>query len=500
MSGGQRTAITISVMLAGILQSLDTTIANVALPHIRGNLSATAEQMGWVLTSYIVASAIATPLTGWLAKRCGRRNVMVASILGFTLSSVLCGLAQSLPQLVLARLLQGACGAALMPLSQAVMLDINPPERHGRAMSVWSMAALLGPILGPTVGGWVTDNFNWRWIFYLNVPLGLICAAAVWTFLRESRRTTSRFDLFGFAALSIAIGGLQLVLDRAELLDWFNSPEICIESGVTVLALYLFVVHSLTAERPFIDPRLFRDANFAVSCLFLFILGVVIFSTMTLLPPILQDQMGYPVTLSGLVMSPRGVGAFISMYVIGRVVNEIEARVLIGIGLVITAISLSLMCSLSPQMDSRLIMWSGLLQGIGTGAIFVPLATVAFGTLSAQYRSDATAMFGLLRNVGSSIGISIVQAVLSRNIQTMHARLSEHIVPFGQMGLHARYDLSSTRDMVSLNRIVTRQATYIAYNNDFKMLLVMTLAILPILFMLRTSRNIDIGDTPIIVE
>jgi DHA2 family multidrug resistance protein len=500
MTHSERAAITISVMLAGILQSLDTTIANVALPHIRGSLSATSEQMGWVLTSYIIASAIMTPLSGWLAKRYGRRNVMLCSIVGFTLTSGLCGLAQSLPELVLSRLLQGACGAALMPLSQAVLLDINPPERHGRAMAVWSMAALLGPILGPTLGGWVTDNFSWRWIFYINLPLGLLCAMAVWTFLRESEKKAYPFDLFGFVTLSVGIGTLQLMLDRAEILDWFNSTEICIEAGVTLLACYLFVVHSLTSDRPFVDPRLFKDANFAVSCVFIFIIGVVIFSTMTLLPPMLQDQLGYPVTLSGIVMSPRGIGAFISMFIIGKVVNRVDTRMLIGIGLVMTAASLSLMCRLSPQMDSHIVMWSGFLQGLGTGAIFVPLATVAFGTLAPQYRSDATAIFGLLRNVGSSIGISIVQVVLSRNTQIMHARLSEHISRFGQFGFQSRYDLSSTRDVVALNASVTRQATFIAYNNDFKMLLVMTLAVLPMLLILRTSSNVETSDTPVLVE
>ena len=481
-----RVPITISVMLASVLQALDTTIANVALPHIRGSLSATTEQMGWVLTSYIVASAIATPLAGWLAGAYGRKKVLVVSVLGFTIASALCGMAQSLSQIVLFRFLQGVFGASLVPLSQAVLLDINPPERHGRATSIWVMGVLIGPIIGPLLGGWLTDNYNWRWVFYINIPFGILSVLGILTYMRETESRQSPFDFFGFATLSLGVGALQIMLDRGQLVDWFSSTEICIEAAVAALSLYLFIVHTLTAEHPFVSPGLFRDRNFTVGSVFILLIGVVLFATLALLPPLLQDLMGYPVTTTGMVMSPRGIGAFFTMWIVGRLVGHVDARVLIAGGLGATALSLWIMCGYSPQMDSHLVIWSGVLQGVGTSFVYTPVAAVSFATLAPHRRSEGTSIFSLLRNLGSSIGISVVQALLTRNTQIMHARLAEQVVPYGD---HLRsFDYSSAHGLAALNAMVTRQATMIAYNNDFKLMLVLTLAVIPLVLILKTGR------------
>ena len=482
--------ITVAVMLASVLQALDTTIANVALPHIRGSLSATLEQMGWVLTSYIVAAAIMTPLAGWLAGRVGQKKVLLVSVIGFTATSALCGMAQSLTQLVLFRLLQGLFGASLVPLSQAVLLDINPPERHGRATAIWGMGVLVGPIIGPALGGWLTENASWRWVFYINVPFGVLSTLGILTFMRESTTRRSPFDFFGFASLSLAIGALQLLLDRGQLLDWFNSTEIWLDAIVGGTALYLLIVHTLTARHPFVSPQLFRDRNFLLGSLFILMIGVVLFATLALLPPLLQDVMGYPVVTTGFVTAPRGIGGMLSMALVGRFIGRVNARALMALGFGATALSLWMLCGLSPQMDDRLVIWSGFVQGVGMGFAYVPLAAVAFATLAPQLRSEGTAIFNLLRNVGSSVGIAVMQALLTRNTQIMHARLAEHVMPYATSAAgHASYDLSSGAGLAALNAGLTRQATLIAYNNDFKLLLVLTIAIMPLLLLLRGRRD-----------
>ncbi|HUN75721.1 MAG TPA: DHA2 family efflux MFS transporter permease subunit [Steroidobacteraceae bacterium] len=484
-----RVPITVCVMLASVLQALDTTIANVALPHIRGSLSATLEQMAWVLTSYIVASAIMTPLAGWLAGQYGRKKVLVLSIAVFTLMSALCGMAQSLTQIVLFRALQGIGGAALVPLSQAVLLDINPPERHGRATAVWAMGVLIGPIIGPALGGWLTDNYSWRWVFYINIPFGILSMLGVLTFLREAPRRYSPFDFFGFATLSVAIGALQIMLDRGQLLDWFSSTEICIEAAVCGLALYWFIVHTLTAKHPFVSPALFRDRNFAIGNVFIFVVGVVLFATLALLPPLLQDLMGYPVTTTGLVTSPRGIGAFLTMALVGRLIGRLDTRWLIATGLGVTALSLWIMSGFSPQMDEHPVIWSGFLQGVGTGFAYVPLAAVSFATLQPHLRNEGTSIFNLLRNVGSSIGISLMQALLTRNTQTAHASLIEHIGRYRQgLDALAPFGATSPHGLAALNQLVTQQAQMIAYVDDFKALLILTLAVIPFLVILRSGR------------
>ena len=483
-----RGLITAAVTLATVLQAADTTIANVALPHIGGNLSASLEQMDWVLTSYIVAAAIMTPLSGWLAGRFGRKRVLVTSVIGFTVSSALCGMAQSIDQIVLFRVLQGLSGAGLVPLSQAVLLDINPPERHGRAMALWGQGVVLGPMLAPVLAGWLTDNYSWRWVFYINVPFGVLSAIGLIAYVRETPSRPARFDFLGFGALSLAVGALQILLDRGELKDWFGSPEIWIETGIAIAAMYVFLVHTLTAREPFIKLSLFKDANFSMGNLLVFIVGVVLFATMALLPPLLQDLLGYPVLTSGIAMAPRGFGSFVSMYLAGRVIGRVDPRLLIGIGIAVTAASLEMMCGYSTLMPQTLVWSTTFLQGLGTGLTYVTLTTVAFGTLGVQYRSEGTSMFNLLRNVGSSIGIAATGALLTSNTQVMHERLAAHILAWGgQIRLPAPFSFTAPAGLAALNAAVTRQAQMIAYNDDFKLMFWLTLALLPLVLLLRPA-------------
>ena len=484
-----RGVITLSVMLASIMQALDNTIANVALPRIQGSLSTTQDQMTWVLTSYIVAAAIMTPLSGWLAGRFGRRRIFLVSIFGFTLASALCGLAQSLPEIVVARLLQGLCGAALIPMSQAVLLDINPPERHAKAMAIWVMAVTIGPILGPALGGWLTENYNWRWVFYINVPFGVLCFLGILTFMPETTLRKSRFDFTGFIALSLAIGAFQLMLDRGQTNDWFSSTETMVEAVIAGVALYMFIVHMMTTTAaPFISPALFKDRNFLTGNVFIFIVGVVLFATLALLPPLLQELMGYPVVLTGLVTAPRGIGTLAAMVVVGRLMGRMDTRWIIAAGFAMTAYSLWQMTHFYLQMSDSQVVWSGLIQGFGTGFVYVPLAAITFATLAPQLRNEGTAVFSLIRNIGSSVGISAVTTLLVRNTQTMHASLAEHITAYGD-ALHApaAAALAMPGGLAALNRSVSAQAAMIAYNDDFKLMMVLTICAVPLVALLRRA-------------
>jgi DHA2 family multidrug resistance protein len=484
-----RMLITISIMFAAICQALDGTIANVALPRIQGSLSATQDQMIWVLTSYIVAAAIMTPLSGWLAGQVGRKRVFLYSITGFTVSSALCGLSQTLPEIVIARLLQGMCGAALVPMSQACLLDINPPARHARAMSLWIMGVMVGPILGPVLGGWLTENYNWRWVFFINVPIGILSFVGISSFMSETKIRRSSFDFFGFSMLSLAVGALQLMLDRGQLMDWFNSAEIWVEAMTAGIALYLFIVHMLTTDRePFVSPALFKDRNFMTGNLFVFIMGLVMFATLALVPTLLQELFNYPVILTGLITASRGLGTFLAIFVVSRMMGKIDTRIVIGSGFALTALSLWQMTGFYLQIDTSPVIWSGLIQGVGVGFVFLPLATIAFATLSPQLRNEGTAFFSLMRNIGSSIGISAVSTLLTRNSQIMHARLAERITPFGDSFNPLKSSVGfSAHGLAAVNESVSAQGLMIAYNNDFKVILVLVVCSLPLVALFSSS-------------
>jgi len=488
-----RALITVSVMLAAMMQALDTTIANVALPRIQGAVSGTQDEMGWVLTSYIVAAAIATPLAGWLAGEFGRRRVFLISILVFTVASALCGLAESLPEIVLFRFLQGVGGAALLPLSQAVLFDINSPKDFGRAMSIWGIGVTMGPIIGPALGGWLTEDYSWRWVFYINLPIGVLAFAGLFFSMPESRNAkSSHFDFLGFGSLSLAIASLQVMLDRGQLLDWFSSREIILEAVISATAFYVFLVHTLTSSMPFLNPALFKDRNFVASNVFIFVIGVVLFATLALLPPLLQNQMQYPVILTGLVTAPRGIGVLLGMIIVGQLITRFDARLVMAVGLAVTAYSLWQMTRFSLQMDTWPVLISGVAQGLGTGLVFVTLSTVAFTTLPATLRNEGTALFSLVRNVGASVGISVVTFLLTQNTQRLHASLGEHITPYNTVSnpaaIAAHVDTGTAKGVAALNAMITDQAMMIAYLDDFWIMMVMTLVAIPFLLLIKSAR------------
>jgi DHA2 family multidrug resistance protein len=492
-------AITVCVMLATIMQALDTTIANVALPHMQGSLSATQDQIAWVLTSYIVAAAIMTPPTGVLAAKFGRKRLFIWAVSGFTIASMLCGIATSLEEMVLFRLLQGVFGASLVPLSQSVLLDTYPREKHGQAMALWGVGVMVGPILGPTLGGYLTEFYNWRWVFYINLPFGILALLGIMAFLPETERDHKRrFDAFGFAMLSIAIGSLQMMLDRGELLDWFGSTEIIIEAVVAGTCFAIFLVQTFTHEHPFLEPAIFRDRNLSIGLVLIFAVGVILLATMALLPPYLQTLMGYPVITTGFLLAPRGVGTMVSMMLVGRLINHFDQRALIGFGLALAAYSLWQMAGFTPDVSQYALIESGVIQGLGLGFIFVPLSTITFSTLAPRYRTDATGLFSLMRNVGSSIGISVVMAMLSRNTQINHAEIATHVTPYGMMmqapWMPSYWSPATPAGIMALNGEVTDQAAAIAYVNDFLLMMWVTLVAAPLLLLLRKPRRIT-GET-----
>ncbi len=504
-TGFQRGLSTVPIMLATIMQALDTTIANVALPHMQGSMSATQDQISWVLTSYIVAAAIMTPPTGYLAARFGRKRLFMVSVAGFTVTSMLCGAATSLPEMVLFRLLQGAFGAGLVPLSQAVLLDTYPREQHGSAMAMWGMGVMLGPILGPTLGGYLTEYYNWRWVFYINLPVGILAFAGIAMMVSETeKRPGLPFDWFGFALLSLSIGALQIMLDRGESKDWFSSPEILIEGAVFAVCLYMFFVQMFTAKNPFLRPALFTDRNFAVGLSMIFIVGIVLLATLALLPPFLQDLMGYPVMTAGLVLAPRGIGSMVAMVAVGRLVGRADIRYLILFGFLMMTLALYQMAGFTADVSIGTIVMTGLIQGVGLGFVFVPLSTITFATLDPQYRNDGTAMFSLMRNIGSSIGISVMITMLVQNTQVVHSSLVAHLTPFRMTmqspWLPGAWNWHTPAGAAALNQMVTAQASTVAYLNDFRAMMWIVIAVIPLLLLMQGPRRAPSGDAHQVME
>lgn len=489
-----RGAITACVILAVIMQALDTTIANVALPYIQGSVSASADQINWVLTSYIVAAAIMTPPSGFLAARFGRKRVLSAAIIGFVVASILCGAAQSLTQIVGFRLLQGFFGASLVPLSQSILLDIYTPEERGSAMALFGISVMVGPVLGPVLGGWLTENISWRWVFYINLPLGILALAGVSIFVTETRSSAlAKLDWIGFGALSVAIAALQLFLDRGAQLDWFDSLEIIVEAAVCVAAIYILIVHTFTAQNSFIKPRLFLDRNFNVGLIFIFIVGISYLASLALLTPYLQTLLGYPVVTAGVIMGPRGLGTMACMFLVGRLIGKVDIRILLGAGFLVSAWAMYDMAGWTPDVSQQRIMLTGFVQGGGLGLLFVPLTTITFATLPAEYRGDGTGLYNLSRNIGSSVGISLVSYLLTRNVQVNHAEIANYVTPYNRLfelpAIRHAWDPATLAGRAALDEVITRQATIIAYIDDFKLLMILCLAALPFLALLRTPRR-----------
>jgi len=486
----RRFIITACVMTATLMQTLDTTIVNVALPYIQGSLAASPDQITWILTSYIVTAAIMTPPIGWFAARFGRKGLFLASLAGFTLTSMLCGAAESLPEIVLFRTLQGVFGASLVPLSQTTMLDIFLPEERGRAMAVWVLGVVVGPVLGPTLGGYLTDFYNWRWVFYINLPLGIAAFIGLWLTLNDTERdTTLHFDWTGFSVLSVALGCLQLMLDRGEFKDWFGSTEIIIYAVLCGLGFYLFFVHVLTYPEPLVTPHIFRDANFSVSLVMIFAIGILILATSALLAPYLQTLSGRSIVDTGLLLAPRGVGTMAGVILAGRLADRADPRWLMLVGIILIAATLWEMTGWTPDIDSYSLVRNALVQGFGFGFVFTPLQVTAFVTLPAELRTEGTALFSLMRNIGLAIGVSVTSVVLTRWTQIVHAQVAETLTPFNhnlQAGAaHLYWGLSLPKGIAAFNAEVTRQAAIIAYIDDFKLLFIVSLAMLPLLLLMR---------------
>ena len=484
--------LTVALMLGTVMQVLDTTIANVALPHMAASLGAAQNEIVWVLTSYIVAAAIATPLTGWVSDRIGQKRLFLFSVIGFTIASALCGIATSLPEMVMFRILQGICGAFIAPLAQTVLLNINPKERIGQAMAIYGMGIMVAPVVGPTLGGWLTENFEWRWVFLINLPVGIVAVAMLLLYMPETIIKIRRFDFFGFGMLALGVGALQLLLDRGAENSWFTSTETWIELGLVISGVWVFVVHCLTAENPFIDIRIFKDMNFTLGSVFMFIVGITLFSGLALLPPLLQNLMGYPVIFSSVIMAPRGIATFMSMMIVGRLTGKVDARIMMLFGIGCMAYSLFLMTGFNLQMDYWPVVWTGVIQGFGMGFLFVPLSTMAFATIAPKFRADGTAMFSLVRNMGQGVGISLVTAVLSSMMQVNHAELGERLTATSQNVANQMPTLlSGAPQVVSIiNGLVTQQAAMLSYLDDFWLMMLLSLSAIPLILLLRGPKKV----------
>lgn len=476
--------------LACLVYTIDSSIANVALPHIQGDLQASYDQIGWVLTAYVIASAIATPLSGWLALRFGLRAVMLASTAAFTITSMLCGLAGSLETLVLFRTAQGMAGAALVPLSQVLLLAAYPPHRAGWAMGLWGMGVMTGPIIGPLAGGILTDTLSWRWVFFVNLPIGVLAFVLLAASARRDERSTARpFDVLGFVLLAGAVGLAQLCLDRGSGLGWFESGEILAEAFFAVILLYMFVVHCRTTEHPFMDTHLFRDRNFVVGLFAAFAIGILIYGVVTLMPLYLQHLIGLTPTQAGVLVAPRGAGTVITTLVAGRLLAQgIDARYVAAAGALCMAAASVPMMHLTLDTSTTVLAGCQFLQGLGIGMVVVPLSTLIFATLRPDQRTEAGVTSSLARNVGSSIGISVALTLLTRSSQANNARLVEFLTPFDAQRWEPVRSVLGDQAVPVMAGEVARQAAVIAYDNDFAIIVAIAVLVLPLLLLFRLPK------------
>jgi DHA2 family multidrug resistance protein len=490
---GRRGLVTFAVMLAVLMQVLDTTIANVALPHMQAALGATQETINWVLTSYIVASAIAIPIASWLADRIGRKQLLIISAIGFTVASFLCAIATSLTEMVAFRALQGISGAFLVPLSQATLFDINPPERHGTAMALFGGGLMIGPIMGPVLGGWLTDSFDWRWVFLVNLPVGALATVMLWRYMPSIEVQRRRFDLFGFGLIAVGLGALQMMLDRGQQLDWFESSEVWFELALTVGAFWMFIVHLITAPEPLFPRAMFKDRNFVTGMIFMVVTGLLMLAGLALLPPLLQQLYGYSVLQSGELTAPRGIGTLISMALVGRISKIVDMRIIVGLGMAFMGISLWMMTGFAIDQPARPVIVSGVVQGLGLGILIVTIQSLSFATLAPMFRTSAASMLNLSRNIGGSVGISVVTSLLTRNIQTAHADIALHVtdqtLPVDFAPLIEQMGLPAQSGLAIINAEITRQAVFIAYLDDFKLMMWVTLAAIPLVLILRPTKR-----------
>jgi DHA2 family multidrug resistance protein len=478
----------VGIMTATLLQILDTTIANVAIPHMQAALGTTPDEISWVLTSYIVASAVALPMTGWLADRVGSRPLFLWSVVGFIITSMLCGVAQNLEQMVLFRGLQGIAGAFISPLSQAAMIDTNPPSKHAKVIAVWGMGVMVGPILGPIVGGWLTENWNWRAVFYVNLPMGLVALTILYFGLPNRPAKRRPFDTFGFSCVAIMLASIQLLLDRGNQIDWFASVETWIYCGLAISALWMAVLHFRVASNPLFHRSIFTNASFLTATFLMFVMGIVMFAAMVLLPPMLQHLFGYDVLTTGFVLMPRGVGVLASMQVTALLMRKgVRSNWLVAAGFAVVCLSCFQMAGWSLAVDQRQIVTTGFIQGLGMGLAFIPLNTMAFANLPPMLRTEGSSVFNLSRSMGSSIGISLVTTLLARNVQVNHEVLGAHVT--GQalsafdLSTIDRYQGLGAAMLYAVDAEVNRQAAMIAYVDDFLAMAILSLVAIPLVIL-----------------
>ncbi len=491
-SRGQRILITVPVLMASLLHAVNMSTAYVALPSIQGNLAATPDQVGWIITAFVVATAIGTVLTGWAAQQFGRRAVFLASIAGFTVTSVMCAGAADLQQLVLFRMLQGFVSAPLLPLSQSIMLDTYPRSKHGFAMSIWSMGMILGPVIGPTIGAIVTEFYGWRYLFLINVPLGIAALLAIWPTLPRTPNRPGGLDWVGVTALIVAVAAFQLMLDRGERQDWFESTEIILEAGIALLAAYIFVVHSMTAKQPYINLAIFKDRNYVIGCCLIFVFGIAVFSSLFVLPLFLQNIQGYPVISAGWVVSARGVGTMFAMLSGGFLADRFQAKHLMLTGLACVGASNFAMTGWSADVALDAIIWVTLINGFGMGVMWVTLSTVTFSTLAPELRVEGAALFALIRAIGASVGTSLIVMILVRSTQINYNELRDHIhygnEALRNLGAAAPWSLETASGIAALGKLVAREAMMIGFLNDFVFLVVVAAVGVPLVFLLQKPK------------
>ena len=485
-----RFMITFGVMAATVMQVLDMTIVNVALPDMMGSLSASTDQISWVLTTYLVASAVMMPLTGYMSDKLGRRRFLLLSIGGFVLASAMCGLAFNLSSILLFRIVQGIFGAALVPLSQAVMVDVFPLEERGKAMAIWGMGVMVGPILGPTLGGYLTEYFSWRWTFFINLPVGLLSFALAERYIPDTPRRERDMDWLGLFLASVAIACMQFVLDRGNQDGWMGSTTILSLTVLGVVSFIFFLVYALnTTRKPVFDVRMFKDKNFATGSFMILVMGLGLFGSMVIQPLYLEGLMGYPTLDTGLLMAPRGIASMFSMMLMGRLLGRVDTRLIVGAGILLTALGSHFMTYYNFNIDLFWIVWPAMVQGFGLGMIFVPISTVALSTLDTRLAAEGAGLFSLMRTLGSSVGISVATTLYTRGIQTDWNLLGGYIQPYNPQlrpyleTLHQAPD--SPLGIQLLARELARQAQIVALTETFAIITLSVIAMLPLLFFLR---------------
>jgi MFS transporter, DHA2 family, multidrug resistance protein len=497
--------VAIAVMFATFMEVLDTTVVNVSLPHIAGNLSATIDESTWVLTSYLVANAIVLPMTGWLARHFGRKRLLMTSVAGFTISSLLCGIAPTLPFLVAFRLLQGATGGAMQPLSQAVLLEAFPPHERGKAMGFWGLGIVVAPIIGPVIGGWLTDTYSWRWVFYINLPVGVVSLIMTKLYVFDPsylRQETARIDYWGIGLLALWIGTLQLALDLGQERDWFSSVFISTLIFMSVGGFIAFLVRELTVREPVVDLRVFKVRSYSTGVFLMTTLGFVLYGSLVLLPIMLQTLLGYPSLQAGIAMAPRGLGSLIGMPLVGMLIGRFDARKMVAFGLIVGAGTLFWLGELNLNAGYWDIFWPQFFQGFGLSALFVPLTTISMDPIPRERMGNATSLFNLMRNLGGSIGIATTGTLLARKQQEYISLMGTHVTPYspqaqswieslrqGFMASGSDPATAAHRAYAAVFGAVQRQASMVSFVHVFRLLGIIFLLLLPLVLLMRRPRG-----------